>query len=256
MSRDPDRKPVLALPDAAVESGTSDARRRWRASRVAVAAHHWSCWVASQHWAPVSSLFGAIAEDVQEQEANALDADRDHVPARPGEPGPRSAHEWADRDGLHARRHRAVRRGGPAPALAAPWPRGRCSSVVAIGGSVVLDELLKLVFHRPRPQLAWAQVQPEYSFPSGHSMNSLVFYLAFAIIVGRLWSRRGGHPRRHPGDRAGRAHRDQSDLPRLSLPHGCRRRPARRTRMAAARVLGVRHGRPASDTATAGCTPA
>jgi len=63
---------------------------------------------------------------------------------------------------------------------------------VAIGGSVILDEALKLIFHRPRPQLSWAQVQPEYSFPSGHSMNSLVFYLALAIIVGRLWSRRAG----------------------------------------------------------------
>src|SRR4029077_17563873 len=56
----------------------------------------------------------------------------------------------------------------------------------AILGSVALNSLLKLFIQRPRPQLPWAHVLPDYSFPSGHSMNSLVFYLAIALII---WAR-------------------------------------------------------------------
>jgi undecaprenyl-diphosphatase len=61
-----------------------------------------------------------------------------------------------------------------------------------MAGSLVLNQSLKLIFQRPRPQLAWAQVQPEYSFPSGHAMNSIVFYVAVALIVWVLWGRRAG----------------------------------------------------------------
>ncbi len=64
--------------------------------------------------------------------------------------------------------------------------------LLAIGGSLAINQVLKLVFHRPRPQLAWAHVQPEYSFPSGHSQNGLVFYLAIALIVWVLFGRRAG----------------------------------------------------------------
>jgi undecaprenyl-diphosphatase len=59
---------------------------------------------------------------------------------------------------------------------------------VAIGGSVALNGIMKVIFQRPRPQLPWASVLPDYSFPSGHSMNSMVFYLALAVI---LWARYG-----------------------------------------------------------------
>ncbi len=59
---------------------------------------------------------------------------------------------------------------------------------VGSGGSLVLNELMKVFFARPRPQLAWAQVLPDYSFPSGHTMNSLVFFVALAVV---LWSVRG-----------------------------------------------------------------
>jgi undecaprenyl-diphosphatase len=59
---------------------------------------------------------------------------------------------------------------------------------VSSGGSLLLNELMKLFFQRPRPQLPWAHVLPDYSFPSGHTMNSVAFYLALAVIV---WSIRG-----------------------------------------------------------------
>ena len=64
--------------------------------------------------------------------------------------------------------------------------------VAAIGGSVALNGVLKLVVHRPRPALPWAHVLPDYSFPSGHSMNSLVFYLAVALILWVTYGRRAG----------------------------------------------------------------
>ena len=62
----------------------------------------------------------------------------------------------------------------------------------ALGGSILLNEILKIVIHRARPKLDWAIAPPEYSFPSGHSMNSLVFYLALALIVLSLRGRRAG----------------------------------------------------------------
>ena len=62
----------------------------------------------------------------------------------------------------------------------------------AVGGSVALNGILKLVVERPRPVLPWAHVLPDYSFPSGHTMNSLVFYLAIALIVWVTYGRRAG----------------------------------------------------------------
>jgi undecaprenyl-diphosphatase len=47
-------------------------------------------------------------------------------------------------------------------------------------------------FERPRPQLAWAHVLPDYSFPSGHTMNSVAFYAAIAVIVWSIAGRRWG----------------------------------------------------------------
>lgn len=59
-------------------------------------------------------------------------------------------------------------------------------------GALLLNELMKLFFHRPRPQLAWSHVLPDYSFPSGHTMNSAAFYLAIAVIVWSIAGRRWG----------------------------------------------------------------
>jgi undecaprenyl-diphosphatase len=63
---------------------------------------------------------------------------------------------------------------------------------IAIGGALLLNELLKLFFQRARPQLAWAHVLPDYSFPSGHTMNSVAFYAAIAVIVWSVAGRRWG----------------------------------------------------------------
>src|SRR5450759_5778126 len=51
---------------------------------------------------------------------------------------------------------------------------------------------MKLWFYRPRPKLPWAQVRLVYSFPSGHTMNAVVFYVALALIVWSIQGRRAG----------------------------------------------------------------
>ena len=82
--------------------------------------------------------------------------------------------------------------------LAVAWlawlrrPREALFLAVASGGSLVLNETMKLFFHRARPQLAWAHVAPDYSFPSGHTMNSLVFYVAIAVVLWSVAGRRFG----------------------------------------------------------------
>lgn len=134
---------------------------------------------------------GAIAEDVHEQEANALDAIATPLLHSLSNP----ALDAVMRTFTDLGSTQVV---VPLFVLAAVlliWRRHRREALflsVASGGSVALNQVLKLVFQRPRPQLDWAQVQPEYSFPSGHSMNSLVFYMALALIVWALWSRRAG----------------------------------------------------------------
>jgi undecaprenyl-diphosphatase len=63
---------------------------------------------------------------------------------------------------------------------------------VAIGGSVLLDATMKLIFERPRPELSYAPVLPDSSFPSGHTMNAVIFYVALALIIWSNFGRRAG----------------------------------------------------------------
>jgi len=51
------------------------------------------------------------------------------------------------------------------------------------GGGLVLTEVLKLVFHRTRPLTAAEfMAHPTYSFPSGHTMNSMITYGFLTIL--------------------------------------------------------------------------
>jgi undecaprenyl-diphosphatase len=75
------------------------------------------------------------------------------------------------------------------------WKRRYGSALflgVASGGALILNATMKLFFQRPRPQLPWAQVLPDYSFPSGHTMNGVVFYIALAVIAWSIFGRRVG----------------------------------------------------------------
>jgi undecaprenyl-diphosphatase len=56
--------------------------------------------------------------------------------------------------------------------------------VIAVVGANALNEAMKLVFHRPRPEAYFGYELPfTYSFPSGHSFVSFCFYLALAEMV-------------------------------------------------------------------------
>ena len=59
---------------------------------------------------------------------------------------------------------------------------------VAILGSGLINSVMKLFFNRPRPQLfPWrAPYAGLSSFPSGHSMTSMVCYATLAYLVARL----------------------------------------------------------------------
>jgi undecaprenyl-diphosphatase len=63
---------------------------------------------------------------------------------------------------------------------------------VATGGALLIDFTMKLIFQRPRPKLDYAAVLPDYSFPSGHSMNGIVFYVGLALIAWSIFGRRVG----------------------------------------------------------------
>ena len=61
----------------------------------------------------------------------------------------------------------------------------------AVGGSMVLTQIIKRLVARPRPAL-WASIRPEhtFSFPSGHAMDTAAIAAALVFLV---WgSRRRG----------------------------------------------------------------
>ena len=56
--------------------------------------------------------------------------------------------------------------------------------VVAVLGAALMNALMKLLFHRPRPEL-WPRLVQESgaSFPSGHSMYSTAFVTALILLA-------------------------------------------------------------------------
>jgi undecaprenyl-diphosphatase len=52
--------------------------------------------------------------------------------------------------------------------------------------SLPINLLLKSALARPRPTLSPLLYEPTASFPSGHAMNSLVFYFTLVFLVYRL----------------------------------------------------------------------
>ncbi len=65
---------------------------------------------------------------------------------------------------------------------------------IVVGGGVLINQVLKLLFHRPRPEL-WDIVSPRpntFSFPSGHATASLCYFgcliwLGWRFIQPQLW---------------------------------------------------------------------
>jgi undecaprenyl-diphosphatase len=56
--------------------------------------------------------------------------------------------------------------------------------IVAMIGGETLETVLKLAFHRVRPEAFFGIAEPvTYSFPSGHAIMSLVFYGTAAVLL-------------------------------------------------------------------------
>ena len=89
----------------------------------------------------------------------------------------------------------AIRTLAPAVVLTVVWllARGRRRPAILIGssiaGALILNESLKLIFHRPRPALPWSfgglAAPPEhtFSFPSGHAFFALALYGVLAYVA-------------------------------------------------------------------------
>jgi undecaprenyl-diphosphatase len=59
--------------------------------------------------------------------------------------------------------------------------------VVATAGGMVLSNILKIGFSRPRPHIfEWGTQVSSYSFPSGHAMSATVVYVTVAYLAARL----------------------------------------------------------------------
>jgi membrane-associated phospholipid phosphatase len=62
------------------------------------------------------------------------------------------------------------------------YDRAICLAIAVTGG-LLLNNILKLIFHRPRPLSEASLIAASgWSFPSGHSMNSMIFYGILAYI--------------------------------------------------------------------------
>jgi undecaprenyl-diphosphatase len=63
------------------------------------------------------------------------------------------------------------------------WQAARHIVVVMVGASVI-DNALKWVIRRPRPPEIFPHTMPSsYSFPSGHALFGLAFYISLAMII-------------------------------------------------------------------------
>lgn len=60
---------------------------------------------------------------------------------------------------------------------------GRCVCANVVG-ALALNQVLKFIVQRPRPDGYWLAVESSYSFPSGHSMISMAFY---GLLIWMIW---------------------------------------------------------------------
>ncbi len=77
----------------------------------------------------------------------------------------------------------------PATVIAAGvlWLKGlrrrACAIALAMSGAILLDNGLKAIFHRARPEAFFGAAPTSYSFPSGHALFAACFYGALAAVV-------------------------------------------------------------------------
>lgn len=59
----------------------------------------------------------------------------------------------------------------------------------SILGAAILNLLVKIIFHRERPTIEHLVIQGGFSFPSGHSMGSLICYGGLAFLTFHLYKK-------------------------------------------------------------------
>lgn len=69
-------------------------------------------------------------------------------------------------------------------------PRLAIQFMLSVAGSEILNIILKNIFHRIRPQFYPLIVEGDFSFPSGHAMNSFVFYFSISYIFFQITKNR------------------------------------------------------------------
>jgi undecaprenyl-diphosphatase len=163
------------------------------APRTARAALGWRLGLGALVLIGAAWIFGAIAEDVVTSDRlTVLDSDVAHWLHRHATPLlTRAMLVWTD---LHSTiavgAYTAVI--GLVLALERSWRR-LTLVVVAVGGGLALNVLMKLAFHRARPVFDDPLLTlATYSFPSGHVAGSTIFYglgvvLVFAETSRPLW---------------------------------------------------------------------
>jgi membrane-associated phospholipid phosphatase len=62
--------------------------------------------------------------------------------------------------------------------------------LVVLGGVLLINNGLKLIVDRPRPDVTHLVGSSGSSFPSGHSASAAAAWFALALVVGRHWPRR------------------------------------------------------------------
>ena len=59
--------------------------------------------------------------------------------------------------------------------------------IASVLGGTLVNEALKLLFHRARPQPLFGFAAPDsYAFPSGHAVSSVCFYGVLALLVAQM----------------------------------------------------------------------
>lgn len=66
------------------------------------------------------------------------------------------------------------------------WDMALWYSLTVALGSGVLNQFVKFIFQRPRPEIEHLVEQGGYSFPSGHSMGTVIMFGAVVFLVVRL----------------------------------------------------------------------
>jgi undecaprenyl-diphosphatase len=68
-------------------------------------------------------------------------------------------------------------------------PRSAVTLILFMAGAVVLENGLKLLFQRGRPEAFFGPLPTSFSFPSGHALLSFCFYVALAGLLPAYWRR-------------------------------------------------------------------